>query len=157
MTQPPVPPPSPATDTEHFLASQWKFNQALGRHLMPLIEQQHGIGLKDLMVLGHIRSGVQYPTELACELQIPKHMTSRVLDDLLGKGLIERSIDPQDSRRTRLSVSPAGLTLLQKARTTVDATIQQMFEHIPEEQRAGVLSAVQTLAQAAHAAFGSRA
>lgn len=157
MTQRPPSSPAPATATEHFLASQWKFNQALGRHLMPLIEQQHGIGLKDLMVLGHIRSGVQYPTELACELQIPKHMTSRVLDDLLGKGLIERSIDPQDSRRTRLSVSPAGLTLLQEARTTVDATIRQMFEHIPEAQRAGVLSAVQTLAQAAHAAFGSRA
>lgn len=156
MTQPPFPSRAPATDTEHFLASQWKLNQALGRHLMPLIEREHGVNLKDLMVLGHIRSGVQYPTELAAELQIPKHMASRVIDDLLGKSLIERSIDPDDSRRTRLSVSPAGHALLEQARVTVDAAIEQLFEHIPAPERAGVLAAIQTLAHAAQTAFGNQ-
>ncbi|THF85005.1 winged helix-turn-helix transcriptional regulator [Deinococcus sp. KSM4-11] len=157
MTQASPPLAAPETDTEHFLAIQWKLNQALGRHLAPLIERAHGVGLKDLMVLGHIRSGVHYPTELAGELQIPKHMTSRVLDDLLGKGLIERSIDPQDSRRTRLSVSPAGLEVLDAARVTVDATIQQLFDHIPADDRARVMDAIRTLAHAAQTAFGGHA
>ncbi|WP_309573122.1 MarR family winged helix-turn-helix transcriptional regulator [Deinococcus sp.] len=156
MLQPLVPPPEPMPLTEHFMASQWKLNQALGRHLAPLMERKHGLGLKDLMVLGHIRAGVQYPTELASELQIPKHMASRVIEDLLGKGLIERSIDPDDSRRTRLSVSPAGTALLDEARVTVDAAIEQIFEHIPAPQRAGVLAAIQTLAHAAQTAFGNQ-
>lgn len=67
MTQSSVPPPSldSPSDTPFLLANQWKLNQALARHLTPLMESRHGVGLKNLMALGHIRSGVQYPTELA--------------------------------------------------------------------------------------------
>jgi DNA-binding MarR family transcriptional regulator len=156
MTQSSTPPPSQASpsDTQYFLANQWKLNQALARHLTPLMESNHGVGLKDLMVLGHIRSGVRYPTDLADVLQIPRHMASRAIDDLLTARLIERSFDPADGRRTRLTISAEGQTLLSAAFTTVDAAVQQLFAHIPEDQRAQVLSAIDTLAQAAQTAFG---
>ena len=157
MKQLSEPPPLLSADTQAFLASQWRLNQALSRHLTPLIAGRHGVSLKDLMVLAHIQSGVQYPTELAEALQMPKHMASRVIDDLLGGGLIARSIDPDDARRTLLELSPAGQVLLIEAQKTVHDSLGQMFAQLPDAQRSQVLSAVATLAQAAQDAFGGQA
>ena len=156
MSQIPKTPPLTAAETRLFLVHQWRLNQTLGRHLTPLIEARHGVSLKNLLMLGHIQAGIQYPTELAEALQMPRHMASRAIDDLLGGGLIERRIDEADSRRTRLTVSPAGLKVMEAAQHTVDDSLNELFARIPAARRAQVQSALELLAQAAQDAFGSR-
>lgn len=146
-----------SADIQSFLSSQWRLNQALSRHLTPLIEDRHGVSIKDLMVLGHIQAGVQYPTELAEALQMPKHMASRVIDDLLSGQLIKRSIDPDDARRNRLDLSPAGENVLAEAQRTVNSSLDRMFAQLPAAQRPQVLGAIAALAQAAQDAFGGKA
>ena len=157
MTQASSPPPLLSTDTQAFLTHQWNLNQILIRHLTLLIQKHYGVKLKDLMVLAHVHSGIQYPTELAEALEMPKHMASRVIDDLLGGGLITRSIDPADARRNLLELSPAGRNLLVEAQKTVHDDLGQMFAQIPEARRAQILSAIATLAMAAQDTFGEHA
>ena len=153
MKQLPIP-PLLSEDAQSFLTSQWSLNQALSQHLSPLMQEGHGINLKDMLVLFYIQSGVHYPTELSTALQVPKPVTSRVIDDLLGRGLIVRSIDTDDARRNLLELSPAGVTKLAEAQTVMNDSLGQMFAQIPEDQRVQVLQAMATLAQAAQDAFG---
>lgn len=46
---------------------------------------------------------------------------SRIVDKLLDKGLIDRTICPEDRRQCNVSIKPAGLTLLNKIDKKIDA------------------------------------
>lgn len=54
-------------------------------------------------------------------------MTSQVLRTLEGKGLLERRIDPIDTRAKRLRLTPAGVELAKRAVTVVEEVDQQVF------------------------------
>jgi DNA-binding MarR family transcriptional regulator len=54
-------------------------------------------------------------------------MTSQVLRTLETKGLLERRIDPVDTRAKRLSLTPAGIELAKRAVTVVEAVDEEVF------------------------------
>ncbi|EYB67311.1 MarR family transcriptional regulator [Deinococcus phoenicis] len=103
----PLPPPT-QEQVGRFLASMWHFNRRLKQELDPLLASKHGIDSRKFFILRSIQEGHQYPKVLAEQLQIPATLLSRYLDQLVKQGLIERHIDEQDSRRTRLTVTEAG-------------------------------------------------
>lgn len=91
-----------------FLTSMWSFQRRLKQELDPLLAAQHGLDLRKFFILRSIQAGHDYPKPLAEKLQMPAALLSRYLDQLVKQGLIERHIDEQDSRRTRLSLTAAG-------------------------------------------------
>lgn len=91
-----------------LLISYYRAGRALQESIDPLITSRYGIDLRDYVVLIAIANGTSYPTDLAAKLHLGKHTVTRVLRALTAAGFIEARVDEEDSRRTRLAVSPAG-------------------------------------------------
>ncbi len=66
------------------------------------------------------------PGELAAKLGVSKQACSNTIRELTKLGLVQRRVNPQDSRSSLLSLTPEGLQLLHDG-TAVTADIQQQF------------------------------
>lgn len=71
-------------------------------------------------------------------------MTSQVLRKLEAKGLLQRSVDPHDSRAKRLRVTPAGAELARQAVTVVERVDAEVFG----EDSSALLAVLERLAGA---------
>ncbi|MDP8923285.1 MAG: MarR family transcriptional regulator [Chloroflexota bacterium] len=87
--------------------------------------------------------------ELAALLGRSLSATSRLLDGLVRRELIDRREDPNDRRTKRAAISPRGHALLQDVhRRRADAQLALMAALMPEEQ-AVVMRGMDLLAEAA--------
>ncbi|WP_027481145.1 MarR family winged helix-turn-helix transcriptional regulator [Deinococcus pimensis] len=142
----PVPLPTHAyEDVAKFLRALWRFNRAIGQEFEPLLHERHGTDPRSFFILKSIQGGVQYPKELAGHLKIPATLLSRYLDDLRRRGLIERHIDEQDSRRTRLSLTDAGTALVEATQHTVHEAVGARLARLRPEQLDALVSALLAL------------
>lgn len=75
----------------------------------------------------------EHPNQLAVARQAGTDvkMTSQVLRTLELKGLIEREVDPSDTRAKRLRVTEAGAELAPRAIAAVELADAQFFEPAP--------------------------
>jgi DNA-binding MarR family transcriptional regulator len=85
--------------------------------------------------------------ELAQELNVSQATTSSILDRLEKRGLIERAKSDQDRRRTVLSLSAAGQTLVAHAPIPLHETFVSRFQALEEWEQSQILSALQRVAQ----------
>ena len=60
--------------------------------------------------------------------------TSRLIDKLEAKGLVERISCPMDRRRVEISILPAGLTLIDNASKAMEAGIQVAYRGMQLEE-----------------------
>ncbi|MEU4246681.1 MarR family transcriptional regulator [Amycolatopsis sp. NPDC026612] len=68
-----------------------------------------------LAVLSRLyRAGTQTPTELAEAERLQPQSLTRILASLILRGLITRTPDPDDGRRSRVSITPEGLAVLRE-------------------------------------------
>ncbi|KDN21148.1 MarR family winged helix-turn-helix transcriptional regulator [Amycolatopsis rifamycinica] len=68
-----------------------------------------------LAVLSRLyRAGTQTPTELAEAERLQPQSLTRILAALTIRGLIEREPDPDDGRRSRISINDDGLAVLRE-------------------------------------------
>ena len=93
---------------EKFLGGLWRLNRRIKQDIQPVLTEQYGLDQRRYMLLQAIYKGHIYPKHLAQEFDFPASMVSRYLDQLAGAGLVERTIDGRDSRRTRLSLTAEG-------------------------------------------------
>jgi DNA-binding MarR family transcriptional regulator len=82
--------------------------------------------------------------ELAAQAGTDIKMTSAVARELVRKGLIERAVDPNDTRAFRLAVTPRGRRLAKLAITVVERADRTFFEVVPKSD---VLPLLRTLAR----------
>lgn len=66
-------------------------------------------------------------------------MTSQVLRALEGKGLVEREVDPADTRAKRLRVTEAGAELAPRAMAAVERADARFFEPVPLDDALALL------------------
>jgi DNA-binding MarR family transcriptional regulator len=84
----------------------------LGRQLRATAADD-GPGMAKLGVLGQLyRLGPMTPTRLAQRERVRLQTLTRLLAELAAERLIRRRADPDDARRTMLSIAPAGVRLL---------------------------------------------
>ena len=107
-------------------------------------------GLETLVQHGPMRLNA-----LAEHLFLDKSTTSRVVSTLVRKGYVEQRADVSDRRATTLSTTRQGARLC--ARITEDLVEQQkeLLRDLEPEVRAGVVSVLRRLADAADARFRS--
>jgi DNA-binding MarR family transcriptional regulator len=67
-------------------------------------------------------------------------MTSQVLRALEAKGLIERDVDPADTRAKRLRVTSAGAELAPRAITAVEDVDARFFQPVAHDDAVTLLS-----------------
>jgi DNA-binding MarR family transcriptional regulator len=79
--------------------------------------------------------------EMPSQRRIAEHaatdpmMTSQVLRTLEGKGLIERRLDPRDSRARHVGVTDAGADLAARAVTVVEAADASFFAAVKDQRK----------------------
>ncbi|MBB6096607.1 DNA-binding MarR family transcriptional regulator [Deinobacterium chartae] len=132
-------------EVTRFLRGMWRFNRALTQQLEPLIESRHGIDSRIFFVLKSIQGGKHYPKMLAEHLRIPSTLISRYLDQLDKQGLVSRSIDGQDSRRTRLMLTEAGERVTRETQETLYTLVGAQLAKLDPEVLQGLLTALDSL------------
>ncbi|MDH6543615.1 MarR family winged helix-turn-helix transcriptional regulator [Streptomyces lavendulae] len=78
----------------------------------------------------------EHPNQLALARQAGTDvkMTSQVLRALEQKGLVEREVDPADTRAKRLRVTEAGAELAPRAIAAVEAADAEFFRVVPLDE-----------------------
>ncbi|MFF3108917.1 MarR family winged helix-turn-helix transcriptional regulator [Kitasatospora sp. NPDC057904] len=82
-----------------------------------------------------LNSRGEHPNQLALARQAGTDvkMTSQVLRALETKGLIEREVDPADTRAKRLRITGSGAELAPRAIAAVEAVDAEFFRPVPRE------------------------
>lgn len=93
-----------------FMGALRRFARSFRQDFASLQAAQFDLDSPRFNVLQSIRSGHSYPKALAAHLHVPHTLLSRYLDQLNKQHLIERQIDPVDSRRMRLTPQGKQLT-----------------------------------------------
>lgn len=106
--------------------------------------------LETLVQQGPMRQGA-----LAERLFLDKSTTSRVVGTLIKKGYVEQTTDPADGRAVMLQTTKAGRGLYTRITGELVEQQQQLLGDLPPEVRAGVITVVRRLAEAADARFRS--
>ncbi len=70
-------------------------------------------------------------TDVATLLGVSNAAASKAIDRLVRRELVERVEDEADRRTTRLSVSPAGMTILKSYDTAVGKALEEVFGSFP--------------------------
>lgn len=91
------------------------------------------------------RHGPMSPSDLAAHEQIQRPTATRLIARLEEDGVVERSSDPADGRRTLIALSPAGHALLGESRTRKDAYLAERLRGLDEDERDTLERAAQIL------------
>lgn len=131
-----------------FLGGLWRLNRRLKQLTEPILADAGDLDLQRFVVLRAIECGSVYPKDLSAQLGIIPTQLSRLLDTLATRGLLSRQLDPQDSRRTLLSVTPQGTDLTRRASHAIGETVAGRLQAMPPERLAATLTAIDLLAGA---------
>lgn len=102
-----------------------------------------------LASLWWLESHHEPPTQarLASQAGTDPMMTSQVTRKLEARGLLERAVDPADARARRLVLTRAGLALVARALTDVEASDDEYFAPLGD-RRQSMLEALAVLGDA---------
>lgn len=95
------------------------------------------------------REGRIRQVELARRLRLEKSTISRLVTNLAGRGWVRREAADGDGRGVLLVVTDAGATAAARQADARRERLTDLLDRVPDEQRAAVVRALQTLAEAA--------
>ncbi|MGZ8630403.1 MAG: MarR family winged helix-turn-helix transcriptional regulator [Actinomycetota bacterium] len=139
-----MPPAPPATDLTRLASSLRLSVFRLSRTLRR--ESQAGISPTLLAALATIeRHGPMTAGDLAAHEQVRKPTVTRILGALVEQGLAERTPDPLDRRVAWVQLTPAGLTLMQRARRRTDRYLATRLKRLDPDELATLERAAEIL------------
>ena len=118
----------------------YSLNLSIVQHLSPILEQCHGIDLRLYFILHGIDQGNVYPGAIAQAMGLPNSLVTKHLDQLARKGLIERGIDPEDSRRVRVTLTEKGIDIMKGADGVLAEQVGERLGRVSAERRADFLA-----------------
>jgi len=95
-----------------------------------------GLKLKAYMVLTNLREGALPQQDLCASMQMDANNTVLLLNDLEGKGFVERRRDPADRRRHIVAITDAGNEALARAERAMESLEEEAFGGMSAEDRA---------------------
>src|SRR3954470_8376341 len=115
-------------------------------------ELQAGIGIPfrsyDLLArLSRSPTGSPRMSELATAILMSPSGATRVVDQLVAKGLLSRRKDPSDARGYLVELTKEGRAMLRKSAPLYEAAIRRHFaDHLTEQQLQTITEALEVLA-----------
>lgn len=88
--------------------------------------------------------------DLCTSLALEKSTVSRLVSKLETRGWVQRAPDPDDGRAVLLSLTGAGRRAADQIAVARRRRLARVLDAIPEDDRAGVLRALEILGAAAH-------
>jgi DNA-binding MarR family transcriptional regulator len=85
---------------------------------------------------------------IARQMNVVKSRITKIIDGLTRKGFVQRIKDPEDSRITLLSLTPAGQAKLADINQFLEEVHLEVLSRMPESQRTAVLSNLELLKSA---------
>lgn len=123
----------------------------LGR-LMRRLRAEHGFSLAQGAVLGRLdREGPQSVSDLAGKERMRPQSMAQTVSDLEAEALVERHPDPDDRRRALVSLTKAGVELINATRERREGWLVRAIEDLPDDDRETVERAVVLLGHLADA------
>lgn len=87
-------------------------------------------------------------TELAQNLELDKSTLSRTVESMVASGLVTRTVNESDRRRTVLKLTPEGRATIEHINNFCDDYYRQLFKLIGAEKHHIIFEAVELLATA---------
>ena len=130
-----------------FLRNMYELNISIVQRLSPMLEAQQGIDMRLYFIL-HIISDqcIVFPSAIAQAIRLPNSLVTKHLDQLAQKGLLERSMDPEDSRRIRVKVTAKGVETMHGADLILAEQVGQRLSRVSDRRRADFLATLVDLA-----------
>jgi len=120
---------------------------ALGA-LMRRVRQERGLGVHHAAVLARLeREGPSFISELAASEGVRPQSMAQTVAELEAKGLVTRSPDPSDRRRTTLRLTAAGRRALAAERQRKEDWLATALELLSPSERALLARALPLLSR----------
>ena len=139
-------PPDPTSEVSTFLRHLHGLNMSIVQQLSPILESRQGIDLRLYYILHAIDNGAVHPGAIAQVMKLPNSLVTKHLDQLAQKSLLERSIDSEDSRRIRISLTKKGTDLMNSSDGILQGLVIGRLGRIPDSERANFLKTLVALA-----------
>jgi len=138
--------PDPNSEVSTFLRNLHWLNMSIVQQLSPVLEEKQGIDLRLYYILHAIDNGAVHPGAIAQVMKLPNSLVTKHLDQLAQKLLLERSIDAEDSRRIRISLTKKGVELMNSSDNILAGMVGQRLARIPNDRRAIFIETLVALA-----------
>lgn len=99
-----------------------------------------------LQILGRV--GIATQRELAARLNLDESTVSRLVDQLVQRGWVQRAVDDHNRRQSRLALTAEGHGVLDDIREASAAKFRRIRERIPPDKWDQVLDALDMLISA---------
>lgn len=108
-----------------------------GEHLRQAIAEHFGTGVPETLAMSHLRlHGPLGPRELAERLGLTPSTVTSLLDRLESAGFAQRTAHPTDRRKTVISLTEAGETVVSTSDQWLSNTIERLgSQAIPQVTR----------------------
>lgn len=111
----------------------WRLQQVVLREASPCLERHSLFRMAPFALAMVRRCGT--PSGVAAALGVPAPTVSHILRRLEAGGWVTRQVDPDDLRRYRLALTPAGQEALRAARACLEAALDRRLEGLAPEDR----------------------
>ena len=91
------------------------------------------------------RHGGASLSEVADHIGVTLPSMSKLVDGLVGRGLVNREIDAGDRRRVMLTLTPEGVAILQRASSVTRQSLAERLTALDDSDRMTVVQAMQAL------------
>lgn len=139
----------PETPTQLFFTRFYRATKALGKILDEAVEAELALDMREFMVLSCITKGANYPSAIGKRLHANKFAVTRLLQKLEDRGFVERTIDPEDSRRVLLANTPAGNNARERAITAMKTRLEPIVASLGHERGEQFLETLELIAELA--------
>ena len=138
--------PDPNSEVSTFLRHLHGLNMSIVQQLSPVLEEKQGIDLRLYYILHAIDNGAVHPGAIAQAMKLPNSLVTKHLDQLAQKSLLERSIDSEDSRRIRISLTKKGIDLMNGSDDILAGMVERRLARIQDDRRAIFIATLVALA-----------
>ena len=116
----------------------------LGRQ-MEFAVANAGITLPQYRLLALMSEGSSAGAVLADKLRVSRPTVTGIIDGLVVRGLVLREDDPQDRRRMRATMTPAGEDALRQADAAVSARLLDLLDKVDPDRAATAIEGLEVM------------
>lgn len=133
-------------DSQRFQSAIRRYGLLIKPAMAQHIEEQTGQPFTNYPLLTAIAQGIRSPSDIAKHAQVSNSRVSHLIERSLSQGLVQRDLDPADSRRFVLSLTEAGETLLAQVSKALHERIAR--SGLSQDELQAATSALEKLAAA---------
>ena len=102
-----------------------------------------GVNRPQSMVMTNIVSGIVRPSDIARNLGLSRQAIHSTINQMVGLGIVELDVDPQDRRHMIVSLTETGTRMRHDAQQAMDALTAQIAEVLGHKQFDALLAALE--------------